>query len=120
MNAPAADRTSLPPLLRLGLAYFIREERLGALAMRLDRFDRPIAMRNLEIACPALSRAERLGIMAGPLRRHLQATLAGEQPRTTAHLLRTLPPRLRERVLRSYEPQHRQLIETHLRARAGV
>jgi putative ATP-binding cassette transporter len=28
-----ADRTSLPPLLRLGLAYFIREERLGALAM---------------------------------------------------------------------------------------
>ena len=37
--------------------------RLGALAMRLDRFDRPIAMRNLEIAFPALSRAERLGIL---------------------------------------------------------
>ena len=27
--------------------------RLGALAMRLDRFDRPVAMRNLEIAFPA-------------------------------------------------------------------
>jgi vitamin B12/bleomycin/antimicrobial peptide transport system ATP-binding/permease protein len=33
MNPSAADRTSLPPLLRLGLAYFTREERLPALAM---------------------------------------------------------------------------------------
>jgi hypothetical protein len=37
--------------------------RLGALAMRLDRFDRPVAMRNLEIAFPALSVAERLSIL---------------------------------------------------------
>lgn len=39
--------------------------RLGALAMRLDRFDRPVAMRNLEIAFPTLSRAQRLGILRG-------------------------------------------------------
>ena len=37
--------------------------RLGALAMGLDRFDRPIAMRNLEIAFPALGRSERLRIL---------------------------------------------------------
>ena len=37
--------------------------RLGALAMRLDRFNRPIAMRNLEIAFPGLSRDERLQIL---------------------------------------------------------
>ncbi len=37
--------------------------RLGALAMRLDRFDRPIAMRNLAIAFPDLALAERLAIL---------------------------------------------------------
>ncbi|MGH7914589.1 MAG: lysophospholipid acyltransferase family protein, partial [Candidatus Binataceae bacterium] len=37
--------------------------RLGALAMRLDRFDRPVAMRNLEIAFPGLSVAGRLQIL---------------------------------------------------------
>jgi Kdo2-lipid IVA lauroyltransferase/acyltransferase len=37
--------------------------RLGGLAMRLDRFERPVAMRNLEIAFPALSRTQRLAIL---------------------------------------------------------
>ncbi len=37
--------------------------RLGGLAMHLDRIDRPVAMRNLEIAFPALSRAQRLAIL---------------------------------------------------------
>ncbi len=37
--------------------------RLGALAMHLDRVDRPVAMRNLEIAFPALSRGQRLAIL---------------------------------------------------------
>jgi KDO2-lipid IV(A) lauroyltransferase len=37
--------------------------RLGVLAMHLDRFDRPVAMRNLEIAFPALARAQRLAIL---------------------------------------------------------
>src|ERR1700719_1654218 len=42
--------------------------RLGALAMRLDRFDRPVAMRNLEIAFPGLSIAERLEILRATYR----------------------------------------------------
>lgn len=37
--------------------------RLGALAMHLDRVNRPIATRNLEIAFPALSRGQRLSIL---------------------------------------------------------
>ena len=37
--------------------------RVGALAMHLDRVDRPVAMRNLEIAFPELSRAGRLRIL---------------------------------------------------------
>ncbi len=37
--------------------------RLGALAMRLDRFDRAVAMRNLAIAFPERSIAERLSIL---------------------------------------------------------
>jgi Kdo2-lipid IVA lauroyltransferase/acyltransferase len=36
---------------------------MGALAMRLDRFDRPVAMRNLEIAFPDLDKARRLKIL---------------------------------------------------------
>ena len=42
--------------------------RMGALAMRLDRFSRPIAMRNLEIAFPGLSAAERLQILRATYR----------------------------------------------------
>ena len=42
--------------------------RLGALAMRLDRFDRPVAMRNLEIAFPELGVAERLEILQATYR----------------------------------------------------
>jgi Kdo2-lipid IVA lauroyltransferase/acyltransferase len=37
--------------------------RLGVLAMRLDRFSRPIAIRNLEIAFPGLSPTERMRIL---------------------------------------------------------
>lgn len=44
------------PAVRLGA-------RLGAIAMRLDRFERPVAMRNLEIAFPAFSRTQRLAIL---------------------------------------------------------
>lgn len=41
---------------------------LGGLAMRLDRFNRPVALRNLEIAFPELDRAGRLRILAGMYR----------------------------------------------------
>ena len=60
----AAIGALLAPLAAMERERAIRAgARLGALAMRLDRFDRPIAMRNLEIAFPALSRAGRLGIL---------------------------------------------------------
>src|SRR5256885_2323266 len=52
---------SLPLAFRLG-------ERLGAMAMRLDRPNRPIAMKNLEIAFPTLSSEERLKIIRGMYR----------------------------------------------------
>jgi KDO2-lipid IV(A) lauroyltransferase len=42
--------------------------RLGALAMRLDRFDRSVAMRNLEIAFPGLGVADRLEILRATYR----------------------------------------------------
>jgi KDO2-lipid IV(A) lauroyltransferase len=52
---------SLPSAFRLG-------ERLGALAMRLDRANRPIAMKNLEIAFPDLSADARMKIIRGMYR----------------------------------------------------
>ena len=54
------------PLRALDLERAVRlGARLGAVAMRLDLFDRPVAMRNLEIAFPALSRSRRLAILHG-------------------------------------------------------
>ncbi len=44
----------------------------------------------------------------------IRATLKAELPRTAAYVLGALPERLRERVLRSYDPTRRQQIETHL------
>ncbi len=41
---------------------------LGGLVMRLDRFNRPVALRNLEIAFPEMDRAGRLRILAGMYR----------------------------------------------------
>ena len=43
-------------------------ERLGAMAMRLDRPNRPIAMKNLEIAFPDLSHEGRIKIIRGMYR----------------------------------------------------
>ena len=43
-------------------------ERLGLMAMRIDRPNRPIAMKNLEIAFPEKSREERLKIIRGMYR----------------------------------------------------
>ncbi len=42
--------------------------RLGEIAMALDRFNRPVAMRNLEIAFPELSPDARLAILRGAYR----------------------------------------------------
>ena len=58
----AALRTlSLEGAFKLG-------ERIGAMAMKIDRPNRPIAMKNLEIAFPELSREERLRIIRGMYR----------------------------------------------------
>ncbi|HEY6394387.1 MAG TPA: hypothetical protein VIX12_03150, partial [Candidatus Binataceae bacterium] len=40
----------------------------GAIAMRLDFLNRPIAMRNLEIAFPEMTREDRLGVLDGMYR----------------------------------------------------
>ena len=42
--------------------------RLGEIAMALDRFNRPVAMRNLEIAFPDLKTAARLKVLRGTYR----------------------------------------------------
>lgn len=60
----AAIGALLAPLAAMERERAIRAgARLGALAMRLDRFNRPVAMRNLEIAFPEKSREERLRIL---------------------------------------------------------
>lgn len=60
----AAIGALLAPLAAMERERAIRAgARLGALAMRLDRFNRPVAMRNLEIAFPEMSRPERLRIL---------------------------------------------------------
>src|SRR5262249_6158369 len=52
------------PLVAMDRERAIRAgARLGALAMRLDRFDRAVAMRNLEIAFPERSIVERVAIL---------------------------------------------------------
>jgi flagellar biosynthesis/type III secretory pathway M-ring protein FliF/YscJ len=48
----------------------------------------------------------------------LQTTLSEELPQTVAYVLRSLPVRMRQRVLRAYDVQQRERIMWHLNGRA--